>query len=299
MQAKGDVLLIGNLTVDHNLTESGKFIGPGGTVYFAAKTFENLGFSPTIISPYGGDFPKKFLSRTVFYPTCPNIKKTLIFKNIRLPNGSRQQWVKNYHNANSIKIKKIPNFYLKNKDIVIVAPIINNIKISEIFKLRKYFKNSLFALSPQGFYRRIGKNGKVISENWHRSNSGKVISLFDIIVLSERDWVELETTATKWSRIKPIIVITREEKGCSLYIDGTRVDVEGFSAGKISDSTGAGDVFAASFCFAFYKTKDILKSTRFANTTATFSLRLLPNQLQYTYQDIILFAQRKGKKVKL
>ena len=88
-------LLIGNLTIDHNLTESGEYIGIGGSVYFTATLLKNLGVKSTIISPYGQDFPSSLGDYIDLYPKSPLVAKTLLFRNKYVKNGVREQKAEN------------------------------------------------------------------------------------------------------------------------------------------------------------------------------------------------------------
>lgn len=293
-----NALLIGNLTIDHNLTESGKFIGPGGTVYFAAKTFGNLGVNTTIVSPYGDDFPKKYLSKTTFLPKKALFRKTFVFENIYCQESQRKQKVKFLSSVGFKNIKNLGGAILQNNEIVLTAPIVDNFDEKLIRNIRKSLPKSLFVLSPQGFFRKINKNGYIENKKW--LNDKSIIELFDMVIFSDKDTKDADKLAQRWSQKRLIVVVTKESRGCSLYVKGERRrDILAFSIEKINDSTGAGDVFTAAFVFAYQKTRNPYTCALFANAVAAFSLRLLPNQLQYEYRDIIDFAEKQGRKIKL
>jgi fructokinase len=55
----------------------------------------------------------------------------------------------------------------------------------------------------------------------------------------------LDQIASEWSAGK-LVIITRGDDGASLYTDGKRTDVPGFSI-QLSDTVGAGDTFIATF----------------------------------------------------
>ena len=287
-------ILIGNLANDHNVIDNREYLGPGGSVYFAAKTFENLKVQPFLISPRGSDFPGKYLKNTVIYPVKPKSEKTLVFRNIYDPKKERVQWVENYQNAALCDIKKILLNIPEKQNILFVAPILNNIDISALKLICKYFPKSLKVLLPQGFFRKIGRYGKIISRFWQ--NSERIISLFDIIVISEKDWNGAEDLAKGWGKITKISIVTKEERGCSIYMGGIKKDYPGFKITDIIDATGAGDVFAAAFSVAYLKNHDVDSSARFANAAAALSLRFTSNQLKYNYSDIIKLLRKEERR---
>lgn len=269
---------------------------PGGSVYFLARTFENLGIGTTIVSPYGFDFPKKILGNTRFYPPEPTANKTLIFENTYRQN-EREQKAKHYLLSGFEKIGKLPANLWRSKNIVVVAPILDNMNLAQIKAWKKNSTNSLFILNAQGFFRQLLDNGKVRPKIWR--NAYKVVKLFNLIVVSEKDWISIEKLAFKWSLSGPIVIVTKEEKGCSVYQEGKRLDSKGFKVNNIIDATGSGDIFAAAFSFAYLKSGDIKSSADFANSAAGLSLRFFKNKLKYKYRDIIEFAKVQGRSINL
>ncbi len=109
-----NVLLIGNLTIDQNISNGNIYDGPGGSVYFAAKTFHNLGLVPTVISPYGRDFSIYLIKECDIFPTVAKYKKTLTFKNIYLSTGERKQEILNVRSSGLSDILDNLNFNNKN-----------------------------------------------------------------------------------------------------------------------------------------------------------------------------------------
>lgn len=291
-----NAVLVGNLTIDENIIGTQIHKGAGGSVYFLAKTFKNLGISSTIISPYGTDFPGKYLSKANIIPTEPEFKKNLLFKNY-YSNGKREQKIANYEEylnfAWSQKLKLTP----KDADILIIAPVLNNIDMQEIKKIRDHFPKSFFCLLPQGFYRQIDPQGKICKSEM--SMPADFIKTFDFICLSADDISDADGKGSYWSKMGPIVIITRADKGSSLYTGGHKTDMKAFSLSHVPNPTGAGDIFAAAFTFAYLKSKNIYQSMLFANATAAISLRVRTNPLQYTYQDIINFAASQSRPIKL
>lgn len=288
------VLLIGNLTIDQNISNGNIYQGPGGSVYFAAKTFQNLGFVPTVISPYGKDFSKYTLEECNIFPSVALNDKTLTFKNIYLSTGERKQEIINAEFSGFSNIWDSVNLDNKKFKIVVVAPILDNISKELIVQIKNTFPKSLNVLLPQGFYRGIDNNGKIFSQNWKESE--EISKLFDVIVVSEKDWYGIDKIASIWSKNCKVSVVTKESKGCSVYQKGKVSNFGGYIVDDIVDSTGSGDIFAAAFSFMYSKSEDIGISADFANATAALSLRYHSNQLQYSYSDIISFIKNTKRR---
>ncbi len=63
-------------------------------------------------------------------------------------------------------------------------------------------------------------------------------------------------------------VVTRSEKGCSVFKNQKHFAVDGEEIKKLVDTTGAGDVFAAGFLYGLVNNFTLEKSARFANILA-------------------------------
>jgi len=131
-------------------------------------------------------------------------------------------------------------------------------------------------LLPQGFYRQVKKNGSIIPFDLHKTE--KLLDLFDLIIVSQKDYPQIESQAKEWSDIGIIAVVTKDSSGASVYVSKRRRDYTAFET-EITDETGAGDVFAAAF----------------ANATAAYSLRFFPFELEYTKEQIQEFSARQSK----
>lgn len=213
-------ILIGNLTIDQNIIEKKTYISPGGAVYFIAKTFENLGVDTTILSPYGDDFPKESLSKAKFIQDKALPQRNLLFTNI-YKSGKREQWVKNYREYLQYSVpmssREVPTELgrhgdlsdildlsaqagiasspTRNDKIVVIAPVINNISYQLIKKVKKLFPQSFLCLLPQGFFRRIGEHGEVVTIS--NAFPDEIIRMFNFISLSELDMKEADIKAKK------------------------------------------------------------------------------------------------------
>lgn len=73
----------------------------------------------------------------------------------------------------------------------------------------------------------------------------------------------------------PNVVITRGEKGCTLYYDERKRirqhDVPGVPVAASVDPTGCGDVFGAAYCAKFLAVRNPQKAVEYANAVAAFN----------------------------
>lgn len=287
--ADNSVLIVGNLTLDENSYSDVVYKGPGGSVFFCSKILSNLNFKTTVISPYGPDFPKYNLPYTTFIPNDAVFDKTLAFRNTYF-SGVRSQTVDN--------LKKFdwPDLDLGSYNILMLVPVLDNMNIKS-FKDKISVPGVLKILLPQGFFRSVGKNNLIINKKWEPDITA--LKLFDFIILSEVDYKDIEKEALIWSKMGVTVILTRGELGCNVYQNGKISNFPGYKAKNVVDMTGAGDIFAASFAFAFHKSGQIRDSVEFANASAALSLPYRSNELEYTYSDIIEFARSQDRIIKL
>jgi len=291
-------LLFGNVTIDINETETGLYRGAGGSTYFIAKILGNLKQTGIILSPRGGDFTKDNMPGFRFLPDEAPQENTLQFHNQIQKDNTRIQFA--FHVPDNEAYSLEENLALIPSDIsaIAIAPVIDNITAANVKNLRQRFPHAYITLLPQGFFRKIQEaSGRV--EKTDGQAVSEIASDVDAIVVSEQDGSSLETRAEKWSRIHPTVIVTRSEKPCSVYTSGNCVEVPAFHVDTILDSTGAGDKFAAGFMYSMVKTRDVIQSVQFAHAVAGFTLRFLPNQLQYTKEEILSFASSQGVTIKI
>ena len=270
---KMNALIIGNLTIDVNVTESGIYKGVGGSSFFTGKILTGLDVKVEIVSPRGEDFPANMLEGISLIPAKPVTKNTLTFKNITGKKG-RRQIVSHFVDAGRFNAGDIPDI---NCDTVLVTPLIDNMDKAFHKYLKEKFPKALRILLPQGLFRKIGENGKVIKKDWTDAQS--VSAFYNLIVFSREDTNDADAFAQILSKGKTIAVVTKDKDGCTVFEHGRQTDVPAFKAATIVDSTGAGDIFAAAFAYEYYKSSDPVSAAVYANKIASKSLRYLPSEL--------------------
>jgi sugar/nucleoside kinase (ribokinase family) len=137
--------------------------------------------------------------------------------------------------------------------------------------LANQFQDSLVVATLQGWMRRWNDEGVISLGDWRRAE--EVLSRLDAAVVSVEDIDGDWTLAEQWAEQIPILVVTQDKDGCTLFHHGEQ---QSFPARptRVIDPTGAGDVFAAAFFIRLYETRDPCQSARFANVTASMALEL-------------------------
>lgn len=247
------------------------------------QMLKNLGEKVTIISAYGKDLPFKTSPQINLIPHIPTSLKSLVFKNI-YEGKARTQIVGNLISASLPRITKTDIKSIETADVVVIAPILNNLYESEVGKIIELFSDKPKVLLPQGFFRGVSGKSNIIFNGWIPTSF--FLNKVDLVIFSDKDTSNADKLAGNWSTYKPIVIVTKESLGCTIYQNGKSTDISAFNIKNIIDSTGAGDVFAAACGYAYFRSKDIEKAALFANAAAGLSLRFMPNDLQYNLKDI-------------
>jgi sugar/nucleoside kinase (ribokinase family) len=255
-QGPVDYLLIGHLTCD--ITPQGPRLG--GTAAYSALTACALGLRVGVVTNWGGEVPLDVLNgiqvatRTVEYSTT--------FENIYTPTG-RQQFI--HHLAPDITYEQIPPAW-REAPIIHVGPIAGEGKSLADGK----FPGSMLGLTPQGWLRKWGKDGRVWPGNW--AESTQMLPKAGAAVLSVEDVGGDEEQIEAMAGSCNVLAVTEGPAGARLYWNG---DLRRFRAPMIEevDATGAGDIFAAAFFWRYHVTRDPWAAARFATHLASFSVQ--------------------------
>ena len=252
-------LLIGHVTKD--LLPDGGFL-TGGTVTYAAKVAKHLGWAPVVVTAAAHDFDPPTHLTGINWHVLPS-KETTTYKN-KYGRHERTQVVGPI--AQSIKAEDIP-VGCRHAALVHFCPVAQEFETD----LVNQFQDSMVVATPQGWIRRWNHEGVVSLGEWRGAE--EVLSQLDAAVVSVEDIGGNWTLAEQWAEQIPILVVTQDKDGCTLFNHGGQ---QSFLArpSHVIDATGAGDVFAAAFFIRLYETRDPYESARFANITASMALEL-------------------------
>ncbi len=250
-----DYLVIGHLTKD--LTPSGYRLG--GTVSYSALTAKALGMAPAILTAAEGDISLPELEAIPVH--IKESSESTTFQLLYTPHG-RDLFL--CSQASMIEFADVPLEW-RNTGIVHLGPVARELDLN----LVRGFPNSLVCVTPQGFLRTWGQDGKVAPCDWPEFRY--VLGFADIAILSREDVNHNDTVLDEMASAVKLMVVTDSSSGCSIYWNG---DIRRFAPPVVTeiDATGAGDIFATCFLYRYKTTQDPWESARFATILAAQSV---------------------------
>ncbi len=251
-----DYLVIGHISRD--LTDHRSV--PGGTALYSALTAQALGCQVAVVTSVSLDYDVASILPDIAVQVVPT-NKTTTFRNT-YERGHREQTI--YEVAGEITPADIPEEW-RRASIVHLGPVAGEIDPQMI----KLFSNSVIGLTPQGWYRRWRKDGRVYPGEWRGAE--EILPFAAAVILSPEDIPNLDVIE-ELRQTAPIVVLTRQEDGCDVYFQDT---VRQLPAPAITEvePTGAGDIFAAAFLIRLHQTKgNPWESAEFANLVASTAI---------------------------
>jgi len=196
----------------------------------------------------------------------------------------------------NLEFKDIPIDYISNPpDLIVLAPLCNEISYEYITKILKYFPNTYIGIDLQGFIRKIedGHVSIVRDENII-SNIEKIVNLVGNKLILKGSEDEMKILSDKQdiyetmyhfekgshSELQPdvIFIMTLGERGSLIVKKGEALlKIPAFKSTGVIDETGAGDVYFSVFLYEFLKSdktwKSIEKAAYLASSAASFSVQ--------------------------
>lgn len=250
-----DYLVIGH--VAHDLTPEGPRLG--GTSAYSALTARALGMRVGVVTAFG---PETSLAPLQNIPIISlESSRSTTFENIYTELG-RTQYVR--AQAQRIDLQRVPESW-RNAAIIHLGPIANEVDAV----LPDGFSPTLLGLTPQGWMRQWGADGRVSSSEWQ--NAEAALLRAGAVVISREDVSGDEELIEHMAHQTRVLAVTEAAAGAVLYWNGDR---RRFRAPRVPevDATGAGDVFAAAFFVRLLNTRDPWEATRFATLVASRSI---------------------------
>ena len=242
-----DYLVIGHIAVDQ--TPAGLTLG--GTAAYSACMARALGLRVGIVTSWGNEIPLGPLADTPIanFPTDQSTR----FENIKTPDG-RIQYVRFI--APRLDFYHVPEPWRK-ASIVHLGPIAQEVEPGIV----RSFSANLLGLTPQGWLRSWGADGRVFPSEWPEASF--VLEHAGATVISVEDVVGHEERIEEMAASCRILAVTEADRGARLFWNG---DVRRFRAPQVTevDATGAGDIFAAAFFVRLFTTRDPWEAARFA-----------------------------------
>ena len=253
---KVDYLVIGHFSKD--LTPEGSNLG--GTVAYAALTARALGLRVGIVSSFNtNDILLKALEGIPIISISS--KETTTFSNLETATG-RQQIL--HQHAEKIDFEQVPEIWRRTA-IMHLAPVAQEMES----QLPEGFSPALLGLTPQGWLRGWDAEGRISPKKWLQAEAS--LNQASAAVLSIEDVEDDEELIEEFSLASRVLALTEGDEGARLYWNH---DLRRFPASqkKVVDTTGAGDIFAASFFIRLHSTRDPWEAARFATCLASQSV---------------------------
>lgn len=241
---------------------------PGGAVAFSSITAARLGLQPAIVTSCADDYPiHEVIDASERFVRLPS-RHTSTFENRYNARGDRVQIL--HASAGEIAERDVPKSW-KTPDILFVGPLTQEMP----YDCLNWFRPRVSCVVPQGWLRSWTE--PLPSEIGVSTGPPPGISRkWDICVLSESE-IEAQTL-DDWMAVARHLVVTKGRDGADLYYGGQseptpvptyshRVDGAG------TDTTGAGDVFAAAMLIRFASTGDARAAAEYASLCAALSTR--------------------------
>lgn len=249
-------LAIGHVARD--LTPDGARLG--GSVAYAARTAQALGYAPGIVTACADDVDLLPLAGLALH-RLP-VPHSTTFENLYGPEG-RTQFLR--ARATPLTPADVPLEWLR-APVVHLAPLAGELDPD----LSLAFDGALLGLTPQGWLRGWDEAGRVHPRDW--PEAAVLLPRASAVVLSVEDvrgeWALLE----RWAKLVQVLAVTEGPRGCTVFVRGQ--GARQFTAPPQAevDPTGAGDIFAAAFFIHLYETSDPWAAAVLANQLASVSV---------------------------
>ncbi|MHA2472457.1 MAG: PfkB family carbohydrate kinase [Promethearchaeota archaeon] len=180
-------------------------------------------------------------------------------------NNTRTLYLKS--KSPNLEFNDIPRRYLENPpDAIVLVPLCNEITYNYLKKLSSSFPHVYFGIDLQGFIRRFDKDGKVSYSlnKEERINIDRIVNLFGDKLILKGSEEEMSLISDKHEdhysimqyfekfNSKGIFIMTLGEKGSMIFCKGHSIlEIPAFKPKKVTDETGAGDVYFSIFLYEF------------------------------------------------
>ena len=231
----------------------------GGAATYASRAASALGCQVQVFTSTAPDLdvrPALPQAEIIRYPA----DRTTTFENVYTSDGRRQT-------LHAVAERLTPDRFPASlqADIVHLAPIAQEVDLSWLDR----FPGALLGATVQGWLRQWDAQGHISPIEWAAAD--EVLAKANAVVCSIEDVGFDEAVVTRWASNARLLIVTRGAEGCTIYQAGAAQHVP-TRPQPLFDTTGAGDIFAASFFVRLRQTGDPLLAARFANCIAGHSI---------------------------
>jgi 1D-myo-inositol 3-kinase len=186
----------------------------GGTVVYSSVTARRFGWSPEIIMACESGFKAPEPFADVRWHITPSPVSTT-FRNDYGP-SSRTQTIEVV--ASHIEAIAVPA-QCRQATLVHVAPLAQEMGPAIV----SLFPDAFLVSTPQGWLREWNDAGAVRAARW--ADAEKVLPQLEAAVVSIEDISGDWTIAETWASLVPVLVVTQDEQGCTIFHQGKKEHV--------------------------------------------------------------------------
>ena len=253
-----DYVLVGHIS--HDRTPEGARLG--GTVSYGAHTARAFGLRVGVLTSADPNDPVLAdLPPDVHVVNIPAEHSTT-FEN-RYEGSARTQFM--YHRAHTLTPEMLPEAW-RAAPLVHLAPIADEVATDFV----DVFGDARLCVTPQGWMRRRAPDDRVLTRDW--ADAERVLPRCALTVLSEEDIRHAPQLERVYARMAPLFVLTRAERGGTVYRAGEAFDFAAYATARTVDPTGAGDIFTTALHIALARLADLRATLRVAAYLAARSV---------------------------
>ncbi|MEK6221621.1 MAG: PfkB family carbohydrate kinase [Chloroflexota bacterium] len=250
-----DYLIIGHLTND--LTHPEPRIG--GTAAYAALTAHAFGLRVGIVTSWGKEHRSELFDEIQIVNHETNQSTT--FENMDTDDG-RELIL--HHKAPDLDYYHIPQLW-RSSPLVHIAPVAQEVNPGIV----RYFGENQVYMTPQGFMREWNQAGHIKHTDW--PEAAYILQQVEAAVISVEDVENNDVYIETLAQALPILLVTDGENGSDLYTQGETTHIPASPMTAV-DTTGAGDIFAATLFIQYDTKKNALEAAQFAAQIAGISV---------------------------
>lgn len=264
-------LVVGHLVLDVVVHSGRTRRSLGGTAAYSSVALRRYGVNVSIVSKVGRDFPEEyllFLARSgvnISYVKLSQLSSTSF--RLIYDDGQRRLFLAS--RCNQILPEDLPETL--DYDFVHVGPVAGEVPLSTLKKIREC--RGIVSLDVQGYVRHF-KDGYV---TYSRSYEGIESLKYVDVVHGDTDEImalggekSIFKAALNLLKIGPeILLVTRGEKGSYVFSRDKYLYVPAPKPRKVTDPTGAGDVYTAIFVAHYVVSDNIIESAIMASAAAS------------------------------
>ncbi|MFQ5897801.1 MAG: PfkB family carbohydrate kinase [Candidatus Methylomirabilia bacterium] len=256
--AAPDFVAVGHVTLDETATG----VRPGGAALYTALTAYRLGCSVGLLTSFGPDFPAEVFPSDLQIVSLP-AARTTTFRHQETPKGRSLTLL---GRATDLMVDDLPTPW-KAASLALLSPVAGEVDPY----LAAEFAEGAVSAAVQGWLRQRGPGGVITPAQW--DDARHVLPHLQALFLSAEEIEALQGDPPTWFQEIPVGIVTLGQAGALLFVNGERYAIPADPA-KETDSTGAGDVFAAAFLIRYQREGDPWEAAAFAACAAANSVEM-------------------------